>query len=467
MRRTGTVTIDTSLASDLNPGPSPVRFVGVPELDRRRFFGLAGGVALGLLATSCSSSARSTHATTTGKPGTVAQLPAANEAPFDVVVVLMMENRSFDHFLGWLPGADGKQTGLSFSDANGLAHATYALAPDYQGCRFHDPKHDWLSVQRQYDGGACDGWLQTQPAGDLFPIGYYAEADLPITASLARGHTTLDRYFCSMMGNTGPNRLYAWSATMDSLGFDGVLSGIGTRPSNLPLAIWDRLADAGVSGGYYAGKEPNSYQYASKKYDAITYPHDQFFAAAANGTLPAVTFIDPDLPTFEEFAGTSYDDHPFTDVRQGEAFIAKVYRALAQSPQWDRMVFVLTFDEHGGFYDHVPPPVVVDETVLAGAGPHPDLKRLGFRVPCVTMGPFAPARIVHDGPYEHCSVLRMIEWRWNLQPMTARDRSARNLAEVLDFSQRRPPVELPAFDPGPPPPCTAADLSVRLAHGGP
>jgi phospholipase C len=384
-----------------------------------------------------------------------------------VVVVLMMENRSFDHFLGWLRGADGKQAGLSYRDAKGALHATYPLGPDYQGCRFHDPHHDWQSVRREYHLGACDGWLLTQPPGETFPIGYYTATDLPITAALARGHTTLDRYFCSMMGPTGPNRLYAWSATTDSLEFNGILNGQGTRPSNLQLSIWDRLHDAGVRGAYYAGAEPNSYQYQTKKYDAITYSHAQFFDAAAKGTLPNVTFIDPDLPTGGEYVGTSYDDHPFNDVRQGEVFIAKVYRALAKSPQWDRMVFVLTFDEHGGFYDHVAPPVVADDTVLPGPGPHPDLKRLGFRVPCIAMGPFASAHIAHDGPYEHCSILRMIEWRWNLPPMTARDRNARNLVDVLDFTQRTKPVRLPAFNPGPPVQCSAADVTARIANGGP
>jgi phospholipase C len=323
-------------------------------------------------------------------------------------------------------------------------------------------------VQRQYDGGRCDGWLLTQPTGDTFPIGYYTAADLPITATLALGHTTLDRYFCSVMGPTGPNRLYAWSATTDAGTFDfpGPLTGQGPRPSNLQLAIWDRLRDRGIRAGYYAGQEPNSYQYQSRKYDNITHSHDEFFTAAAAGRLPNVTYLDPDLPTLDEFLGTAYDDHPYGDIRQGEAFIAKVYTALGHSPQWDRMVFVLTFDEHGGFYDHVPPPVVADDTILPGPGPSPDLKRLGFRVPCIVMGPFAPPGVTHRGPFEHCSILRMIEWRWGLEPMAVRDANAANLAAVLDFSERRQPRRLPTFDPGPPSPCSNVDVKTRAANGG-
>jgi phospholipase C len=441
------------------------------NLGRREFLGLAGAAALGAFASSCSSSSSSRSAAPTSRPTTTrpaAGLPRPDDAPFDVVVVTMMENRSFDHFLGWLPGADGKQAGLSYADASGAAHATHHLAPDFQGCKFHDPHHDWPSVQRQFDDGRCDGWLKVAPPGDTFPIGYYTDADLPVLAALARGHTALDRYFCSVMGPTGPNRLYAWSATTDAGTFDfpGRLTGEGTRPSNLQLAIWDRLREAGVSHGYYAGAEPNSYQYQSRKYDAITHTHDDFFRAAAAGTLPHVTWLDPDLPTFDEVAGISYDDHPFSDVRQGEAFLAKVYRALAASPQWNRMVFVLTYDEHGGFFDHVAPPVVADDTVLPGPGPHPDFTRLGFRVPGIVMGAFAPARVAHDGPYEHCSILRMIEWRWNLRPMRARDEHARNLAEVLDFSQATAPIALPHFDPPPAEACTREDVAYRVAHGG-
>jgi phospholipase C len=132
-------------------------------------------------------------------------------------------------------------------------------------------------------------------------------------------------------------------------------------------------------------------------------------------------------------------------VLVAEQFVARVHDALRDGPQWNRMVFVLNFDEHGGFFDHVAPPACVDDTVQTNPGPHPNLKRLGFRVPAIAMGPFAPRKIEKAGPYEHCSILRMIEWRWGLEPMRARDRHARNFAEALDFGARREPVILPAF----------------------
>jgi len=141
--------------------------------------------------------------------------------------------------------------------------------------------------------------------------------------------------------------------------------------------------------------------------------------------------------------------------------MADVYKALAASPQWERMVFVLNYDENGGFYDHVAPPTVKDDNVNPNPGPHPDYTRLGFRVPAIAMGPFAPKKVETAGPYEHCSVLRMIEWRFGLDPMTARDANAKNLADALDFSQRREAIELPAFTP--PPIMQCPNPSVDLA----
>jgi phospholipase C len=156
-------------------------------------------------------------------------------------------------------------------------------------------------------------------------------------------------------------------------------------------------------------------------------------------------FVEPDYTLVSEVTGTSNDDHPHGSVLVGEGYVAEVYNALRNSPQWDRLVFVVNFDEHGGFYDHVPPPQVADDNVNPNPGPHPDYTRLGFRVPAIAIGPFAPKKIETAGPYEHCSILSMIEWRFGLEPMTARDKHAKNLADALDFTTRREPFDLPVF----------------------
>jgi phospholipase C len=418
-------------------------------MTRRQFISTAtGAAAAGAVLAACSSSSKRSAPTPRPKLG----IGNPDEAPFDTVVVLMLENRSFDHLLGWLPGADGKQAGLSYVDAAGKSHPTWPIAPDWQGWHYDDPMHDWQSVTRQLNHGASDGFLKTQKLGDAYPISYYTEEDLPIIAKLARNYTTLDHYFCSIAGATWPNRFYMHCAATDvdetniwpDLAHPNeVLGPKFARPSKLQLAIWDRLAAKGLSGGYYFSSEPMTGLFASRKYDAISYRYDKFKTDAAAGKLPNVTFLDPEYGAIAEFTGTSNDFHPHGSVKVGDAYIGEVYDILRRSPQWERMVFVLTFDEHGGFYDHVTPPLVRDDNVNPNPGLHPNYQQLGFRVPCIVMGPFAPARIVSAGPYEHCSILRMIEWRWGLEPMHARDRYAKNLAEALDFSAKRVPVDIP------------------------
>jgi phospholipase C len=282
-----------------------------------------------------------------------------------------------------------------------------------------------------------------------------------VLGALAHNYTLFADYYCSLLAATWPNRLYQLCAAtdVDETGFFPAPDA--PRPSKLRLAIFDRVRDAGLTAGYYSWGEPMTGLFESTRYDAISFPKDQFFTDAAAGKLSNVTFIEPDYTTVSEFLGTSNDDHPHGNILVGEGWIADVYNALKASPQWGRMVFVLNFDEHGGFYDHVPPPRVADNNVNPNPGPHPDYGRLGFRVPAIAMGPFAPSKVETAGPYEHCSVLRMIEWRWNLPPMTARDANAKNLAEALDVSHPRAAFELPPFTPPPATPCP--NPSVELA----
>ncbi len=364
----------------------------------------------------------------------------------------MMENRSFDHLLGWLPGADGKQAGLTYPDLDGKHHPTWALGTDYQGCQYLDPKHQWEAARTQLNHGRGDGFLLTQvhdgetaPA-DLWPIGYFGRDAVPVLGRLAQQYTTLDKYFASLNAGTWPNRLYLHAAATD-VDFTGTFLPDGTTgpASKIQTAIWDRLKDAGLTGGYYSYGEPMTEVFASHRYTDITHPVDDFFTAATNGTLPNLTFVEPDFTEASEGAGTSNDDHPWGSLHSGEAFIQRVYDAVTTSPQWDKTVLVINFDEWGGFYDHVVPPTVADDNVNPEPGPHPDYSQLGFRVPCVVVSPWSPKAIVSDGPYEHCSILRMVEWRWGLEPMSRRDQTAKNLAETLDFSIRRKPVVLPPF----------------------
>jgi len=167
-----------------------------------------------------------------------------------------------------------------------------------------------------------------------------------------------------------------------------------------------------------------------------------FIAACENHTLPNVSYIDPAFDN--EALGTAADNHPQADIRLGERFIADAYHALADNGYLDDTVFIVTYDEWGGFYDHVPPPQVIDDTNPANvshAGDSttptdgqlvPNYRQLGFRVPTVVVSNLTrPHQVVHEGPFEHASSLALIESTFGLKPLTARDAHARNLAEVV------------------------------------
>ena len=430
-------------------------------MDRRTFIGgaaaLTAGVALGACSGDDDESTDRTTTTgadapagsTTTTPSTAKRgvdLDRPGGAPFDTVVVLMMENRSFDHLLGWLPGAEGIPEGHTYPTQEGERAEPWPMAGDLQGCDYYDPAHDWESMHDHLADGACDGFLLTQPSGDLFPISYYDQEDLPVMAELALGHTVLDHYFCSVNGPTWPNRLYQLAAATD-LDITSVLPDTGPGPSAIDLTIFDRVQEAGLTAGYYGFPDAMmTSAFASRRYDDITFPFEQFLTDAKAGELPNVVFVDPDWSVLKIVNGTSSDFHPPSSTRLAERLVADVYEALADSPHWEKLVFVINFDESGGFADHVLPPKVQDDNVNPNPGPHPDYTQLGPRVPCIVGGPFAPAGVVSEGPYEHCSVLRMIEWRWELEPMTARDRHAKNLAEVLAVGAATKPLTMPTFD---------------------
>ncbi|HYR95592.1 MAG TPA: alkaline phosphatase family protein [Candidatus Binatus sp.] len=415
------------------PGPPPSS-----SISRRRFIegaaAAAGALALGSVPWPRSALAQA------------AALPSPGTSGIEHVVLVMMENRSFDHFLGWLPGADGRQAGLTYLDRAGMPHMTHPLAPDYQGCGHPDPDHSYEGGRIEYDGGACDGWLRAGNNDD-YAIGYYTRSDLAFLGRAVPRWSTGDRYFAAIMAETFPNRIYQHAAQTDRIhnSFD---------PSTLPT-IWDRLAEAGVDGRYYYSDTPFLALWGPK-YVPISRPFATFLADAAAGTLPQVAFVDPRFQ--DEESGTSGDDHPHADIRNGEAFMNQVYSAVTRSPAWRNTVLVFNYDEWGGFFDHVPPPTAPIPPADQAAGNQDGL--LGFRVPLLVVSPFVRRRYVSHTVFDHTSLLRMIEWRWGLAPLTVRDATANNLALLLDFT--RPRLRAPAYVVPPGPfgaPCAPAPLT--------
>ena len=359
---------------------------------------------------------------------TAARMPTSPPSPrrsgIDHVVVLTMENRSFDHLLGWLPGANGKQAGLTYRTRLGLERSTYPLAPDFQGCPHPDPAHTYGQLRTAYDGGRCDGWLRAG-FNDDYVIGYYRREDLPFLGRAATAWTVCDNYFGPMMGPTLPNRIYLHAGTTDR-------TTVAPFRSRLPT-IWDRLAARGLTGRYYKVNLSILDLWGSK-YASISRPYSSFLADCRAGTLPHVAYVEPKFTTPYVVYGN--DDHPPTDMRAGQTLMNDVYNAVTSSPAWPRTLLVITYDESGGFFDHVPP--------APGPDTDPKYALRGFRVPTLLISPYARRGHVDHTLYDHASILKLVEWRWGLAPLAPRDRHANNLAGALDFN--RHDTHVPRFD---------------------
>jgi phospholipase C len=444
-------------------------------LDRRTFvkgaLGASGAVLLGGLG-AAEGGGVAGAATRAAERAATAALPKPGKSGIEHVIVVMMENRSFDHFLGWLPHADGKQAGLSYADPQGSMQATFHQT-QFSGCGFTDPDHSYGGGRLQYNNGKMDGFL-TDAANDTFAVGYYTAKDRPFMSKLALAYTTCDRYFCSILGPTYPNRFFQHAAQTDRL-------DDGLQKSTL-ATIWDQLNQSGgPTGRYYYSDVPFLALWGGT-YSSISSPVSSFLSDAASGQLPNVSYLDPKFAG--EGDGTSADDHPLADIRAGDAFLSQVFHAVASGPGWDKTVLVINYDEWGGFFDHVVPRRVT-AGVPAGAAPSSgvdtDLNSKGqvlsgFRVPCIVVSPFSrigakkTAAVTHNF-YDHTSVLKLIEWRWGLEPLTQRDASHTatdpgNLATALNFSHPVTKVpKLPVLPPFTPTACAASPTTTTEPPG--
>lgn len=348
------------------------------------------------------------------------------------IVVLMMENRSYDHILGsrkldGLPG-DGLEPSMSNVDAEGTEHAVYRASL----LCVADPPHGWDSSHAQFNTGKNDGFLteyQLSQGEDVEPsvMSYFTKEDLPVTHALADSYTSCDRWFCSVMGPTWPNRFYFHSA-----------QSVGLKSNDSPAERWptiyDRMDEAGVSWEYFYTDLPFLLILGLSKTSPAT---PNFFDAAKNGTLPSVTVIDPGFAL--------NDDHPPHHPLLGQQMIAAVYQALATSPLWEKTLLVVTYDEHGGFFDHVSPPKAADDRAAEG------FDQLGFRVPTLVIGPWVKEGHVSSVVYDHTSILKHIETLFDLEPLTARDAAANDLSDAIDAerlakNQPSAPIQLPTVD---------------------
>lgn len=366
----------------------------------------------------------------------------------DNIVVLMMENHSYDNLFGTLGRGDGfhlDAAGLP-TDANPNGHGELQLAfrmPTTCQLPGH-PSQTWTASHEAFAGGAMDGFV-TNGSGPV-AMGYWTAVDLPFTASLARSFPIGDRWFSSVMGPTYPNRMFLVAGTSEGRTDDfgpGTLLGLASPPNG---TVFTALSAAGISwtnyvSTYPVGATPLIYLGVDAALEdpaafpnAHAAPFRRFFSDAAAGRLPAVSFLDPNYSRNSE-------ESP-QNIVEGEALVAAVVRALGASPQWCRpsssALLVLVWDEHGGYYDHVPPPVALapddDRPVVpAGESAADGFVRYGFRVPSVVVSPYARAHgHVSSTVHDHTSILAMIEHKWNLAAMTLRDANANDLLDFVD-----------------------------------
>jgi len=426
------------------------------------------------------------------------------------IVVLMMENHSYDNYLGMLGRGDGFPL-----DAGGNPEASNVaidgtVVPATRRLRTDQvkglPLQAWTASHTQFGQGICEGFVRSVEEWDpsldrAVPMSYWTESDIPFYYGLARTFPLADRWFSSCLGPTFPNRRFLIAGTAHGL-IDDLPFGMIDYPPN--GTIFDMLTLHGISWANYhnvptlrvdakrlLGKfglklfreigllipPLRKFVLGNMQFTADLYPLGalgalnhlrpikQFFADASAGTLPSVSIVDPDFGEWSEESAQ--------DIQIGEGFAAAVINAVMAGPGWPRTLLIWTYDEHGGYYDHVPPPPAEPPDEVKGhsllttanalrwilrrfgfwrrlekidTGPS-TYDRYGFRVPAVIVSPFSKPNFVASRTYDHTSILKLIERKWNLPPLTRRDALAVDPLEALSLETQpaflEPPV-LPA-----------------------
>ena len=388
--------------------------------------------------------------------------------PIEHFIVLMQENHSFDNYFGTYPGADGPPAGTCIP-IDPRVEDSDCVEPFHLGdLPVLDLPHSRDTFDAQYRAGRMDGFVSAtiNPLTEVVAtMGFYDDRDLPFYWNIADQYVLFDRFFQSAAGGSVLNHMF-WVAGSD--GGEGDSLPDDGYPDDV-LTIFDRLEDAEISWKFYVQNYDPEITYRTR-FDAAPnrgaqviwapilafdrfiddpelFSHivdmDQFFIDLENGTLPSVAYMVP--------SGSS--EHPPGSIQAGERMVRNLINSLMRSQYWERSAFMWTYDEWGGFYDHVLPPRV-------------DQFGYGFRVPALLVSPFARRGHIDSTELDFTSILRFIEENWSLEPLAERDARANNLLGAFDFdSAPREPEILPIERLAPVPEASPA-LAVFVIYGG-
>jgi phospholipase C len=416
-----------------------------------------------------------------------ASTPIDSEIPIENIVVVMMENRSFDSMFGHL-NEYGNRTDVQEPPANAsnpAQAANWDAGPPpgvdagatfpwmhANGMCFADTDHSWKGQHWAWDNGLNDGFYaensgNTDP-GDAVPeagslldgeraMWWYDQTDIPFDYQLANSFAIADNYFCSLLGPTGPNRDYLMAATSFGLTSNTLVPGLSANITD-NVVVPDELEQRSVTWATY-GDGTTSLAAVLGLDTGIRYPQKSryafadFISQAAAGTLPHVAWLDPNVGLADGTV-TNNDDHPPADVQIGSQFLSQVYQAVTTSPQWAHVALFITWDENGGEYDHLPPaPACAPDGIppqLTGTdvGVPGDFTRYGFRVPLIVVSPYAKKGYASHDVYDHTSIARFIETKFKIPALTARDANADPLMDLFDFKDP-PALATPPAIPAP------------------
>ncbi len=395
-------------------------------------------------------------------PATSVAAPEAFRSKIQHIVYIVKENRSFDNYFGTFPGADGATSGIiSTGERIALGHT-----PDRMT---HDLGHTWVDTHTAMNGGRMDQFDLVEDGnvdGDMLAMSQHVASDIPNYWRYAERFALGDHMFESAAAESFPNHLYEMASHSGGVignpnalkwGCDAdeartrvqVQDAAGNVTREFPCfefqTLADRLEAANVSWKYYAPVAGQiGYIWSvldsirhirlSPLWDERVVPYGQFLDDAAEGTLPAVSWLVPDWSVSDHPTRAIPGAPPTVSLCEGENWTVQNINAIMQGPNWPTTAIILTWDDFGGFYDHVPPPAV-------------DHYGLGPRVPLIVISPYVKEGIVSHTVYEAASVLKFIETRHKLKALTKRDVDANSLLDMFDFSQvPAPPLVLPLRD---------------------